>query len=223
MQLNPGAQSSGYFEGSSSTSSNSSADSAGLTMEHLDATWPNAAVRDARPCSECADRWPLVIFSHGSGAFRANYIYWTEFLASHGFVVAACDHLGSARCTITHSRQVIFIDPLCCVLLGTPKLAGRWSSQVALALRKSRWSMIGLETFCSSSTRSRGCQKEPTHALLVLTCRTHDAVHRSQLFMFLGRIDTSKTALTGNLECTVWLGSLLRIDCCFARTTLLWH
>jgi hypothetical protein len=54
-------------------------------------------VRDARPCGRCAAPWPLVLFSHGSGAFRASYVYWTEFLASHGFVVAACDHLGSAR------------------------------------------------------------------------------------------------------------------------------
>ena len=32
-----------------------------------------------------------MLFSHGSGAFRASYIYWTEYLASHGFCVVACD------------------------------------------------------------------------------------------------------------------------------------
>ena len=71
----------------------------GLTIEELDRTWPNQAVRDARPCGACKRPWPLVIFSHGSGAFRASYIYWTEFLASHGFCVVACDHPGSARYT----------------------------------------------------------------------------------------------------------------------------
>ena len=71
----------------------------GLTIEELDRTWPNQAVRDARPCDVCTRPWPLVIFSHGSGAFRASYIYWTEFLASHGFIVMACDHAGSARYT----------------------------------------------------------------------------------------------------------------------------
>jgi len=71
----------------------------GLTIAQLDESWPNAAVRDARPCDACSRAWPLVIFSHGSGAFRASYIYWTEFLASHGFVVMACDHAGSARYT----------------------------------------------------------------------------------------------------------------------------
>jgi len=71
----------------------------GLTIKNLDATWPNAAVRDARPHEAGDEPWPLVVFSHGSGAFRASYIYFTEFLASQGFVVMACDHLGSARYT----------------------------------------------------------------------------------------------------------------------------
>ena len=71
----------------------------GLTIAQLDKTWPNQAVRDARPCATCSRPWPLVVFSHDSGAFRASYIYWTEFLASHGFVVVACDHPGSARYT----------------------------------------------------------------------------------------------------------------------------
>ena len=49
-----------------------------------------------RVCDQCASPWPLVVFSHGSGAFRASYIYWTEFLASHGFVVVAGDHPGQS-------------------------------------------------------------------------------------------------------------------------------
>eukprot|EP00908_Phaeocystis_cordata_P014543 Transcript_25652.p1 GENE.Transcript_25652~~Transcript_25652.p1 ORF type:complete len:437 (-),score=129.94 Transcript_25652:54-1364(-) len=79
----------------------------GLTIEQLDAEWPGAAVRDARPHTPeqwapgtlPGAKWPLVLFSHGSGAFRASYIYFTEFLASQGFCVVACDHAGSARYT----------------------------------------------------------------------------------------------------------------------------
>jgi len=73
----------------------------GLTIAQLDAEWPGAAVRDARPDAPelSGGKWPLVLFSHGSGAFRASYIYWTEYLASHGFCVVACDHAGSARYT----------------------------------------------------------------------------------------------------------------------------
>ena len=79
----------------------------GLTIEELDRTWPNAAVRDARPRAPAAGaKWPLVVFSHGSGAFRASYIYLTEFLASHGFVVMACDHTGNARYTQVDGKVI---------------------------------------------------------------------------------------------------------------------
>eukprot|EP00930_Biecheleria_cincta_P003259 TRINITY_DN104182_c0_g1_i1.p1 TRINITY_DN104182_c0_g1~~TRINITY_DN104182_c0_g1_i1.p1 ORF type:complete len:460 (-),score=54.30 TRINITY_DN104182_c0_g1_i1:237-1460(-) len=93
----------------------------GLTVEELDSTWPNDAVRDARPQDlqsfvgpdskqgggdALDDRWPLVVFSHGSGAFRASYVYFTEYLASQGFVVVACDHPGSARYTQVSGRVV---------------------------------------------------------------------------------------------------------------------
>eukprot|EP00931_Biecheleriopsis_adriatica_P060957 TRINITY_DN36627_c0_g1_i1.p1 TRINITY_DN36627_c0_g1~~TRINITY_DN36627_c0_g1_i1.p1 ORF type:complete len:425 (+),score=42.21 TRINITY_DN36627_c0_g1_i1:58-1332(+) len=77
----------------------------GLTIKELDSTWPNEAVRDVR-LREPDGRWPLVIFSHGSGAFRGSYIYFTEFLASQGFVVVACDHPGSARYTQLNGRVV---------------------------------------------------------------------------------------------------------------------
>jgi len=59
----------------------------------------NDAVRDAEPDTDSEEKWPVVLFSHGAGAFRASYIYWTEFLASYGYVVVAPDHPGSARYT----------------------------------------------------------------------------------------------------------------------------
>ena len=75
----------------------------GISIEELDdptkTTWMTNAVRDA-PVLQTPHKWPLVVFSHGSGAYRASYSFWTEFLASHGFCVAACDHPGSARYTI---------------------------------------------------------------------------------------------------------------------------
>ncbi len=39
--------------------------------------------------------FPLVIYSHGSGGLRYIASYFTELLASHGFVVAAVDHVGN--------------------------------------------------------------------------------------------------------------------------------
>jgi len=73
----------------------------GLTVSELDdSVWCNDAVRNATPRDPASSfKWPLVLFSHGAGAYRASYIYWTEYLASHGYVVAAPDHPGSARYT----------------------------------------------------------------------------------------------------------------------------
>jgi hypothetical protein len=38
---------------------------------------------------------PVVVLSHGFGATRASYVYLSRHLASHGFVVAAPEHVGS--------------------------------------------------------------------------------------------------------------------------------
>jgi len=87
----------------------------GITIEELDSaetTWLTNAVRNASirlPSSSSSDginKWPLVVFSHGSGAYRASYSFWVECLASHGYVVAACDHPGSARYTIVDGKVI---------------------------------------------------------------------------------------------------------------------
>ena len=48
---------------------------------------------DAPP--DCAERHPVVVFSHGSGGIRWQSIFLTERLASHGYVVVAPDHVGN--------------------------------------------------------------------------------------------------------------------------------
>lgn len=40
--------------------------------------------------------FPLVVFSHGSGSFRDQSYFLTEHLASHGFIVAAPEHVGNS-------------------------------------------------------------------------------------------------------------------------------
>ncbi len=52
------------------------------------------AIRDAEPDAEGAP-YPLIVFSHGSGASRYLSLFYTEHLASHGFVVIATDHVGN--------------------------------------------------------------------------------------------------------------------------------
>lgn len=52
------------------------------------------AVRDAVLDGRGAP-YPVVLFSHGNGGMRTQSVYLTEYLASHGFVVAAPDHVGN--------------------------------------------------------------------------------------------------------------------------------
>lgn len=47
-----------------------------------------AADRDHGP-------YPLVVFSHGNGGMRLQSMFLTEYLASHGYVVASPDHVGN--------------------------------------------------------------------------------------------------------------------------------
>jgi predicted dienelactone hydrolase len=88
----------------------------GISIAELDdptrTTWMTNAVREAPLAESPASnkKWPLVVFSHGSGAYRASYSFWTEFLASHGFCVAACDHPGSARYTIVDGKVLLPIS-----------------------------------------------------------------------------------------------------------------
>jgi predicted dienelactone hydrolase len=52
------------------------------------------AVRDAPP-RRAEGPYPLVLFSHGSGGVRMQSTFYTERLASHGYVVVAPDHAGN--------------------------------------------------------------------------------------------------------------------------------
>ena len=50
------------------------------------------AVRDAVPVS---GKFPVVLFSHGLGGFRAQSVFLCEHLAKRGYIVVAPDHRGS--------------------------------------------------------------------------------------------------------------------------------
>ncbi len=63
-----------------------------LKLATLDS--PNRAVRDA-PADRSRGPYPVVVFSHGNGGVRFQSVYLTEVLASHGFIVAAPDHVGN--------------------------------------------------------------------------------------------------------------------------------
>lgn len=55
---------------------------------------PRGARRDAQLDRRGAP-YPAVVFSHGNGGTRIQSVYLTEYLVTHGFVVAAPDHVGN--------------------------------------------------------------------------------------------------------------------------------
>jgi dienelactone hydrolase len=75
----------------------------GLTVAELEKTYKNVAVRDVQVRD---GKWPLIVFSHGSGGTRVGYVFFTEFMASHGFIVMAADHIGNSRYTVVNGKVV---------------------------------------------------------------------------------------------------------------------
>jgi predicted dienelactone hydrolase len=75
----------------------------GGDFEKTNETFRNVARRGA-PQHDGA--FPLLIFSHGNGGFRHQNTYQAEYLASHGYIVAAPDHTGNAAVTILPERVV---------------------------------------------------------------------------------------------------------------------
>lgn len=69
---------------------------------------PSGAVRDA-PVR--GGPHPVVVFSHGNGGTRLQSYYLTEHLASHGFIVAAPDHVGNTfRAMIDNSVALPILE-----------------------------------------------------------------------------------------------------------------
>jgi predicted dienelactone hydrolase len=62
------------------------------------------ALADAVPDTAGAP-YPLIVFSHGFGGTRHQSTFFTEHLASHGFVVMAVDHPGTSLAAIGTGRQ----------------------------------------------------------------------------------------------------------------------
>ncbi|MCS0638168.1 alpha/beta fold hydrolase [Streptomyces sp. LP05-1] len=70
---------------------------------------PRARSRAAvdAPVADGGERFPVVLFSPGSGGVRTQNTAWAEELASHGYVVAALDHpYDSAAVVLADGRTV---------------------------------------------------------------------------------------------------------------------
>ncbi|MBK7973635.1 MAG: hypothetical protein IPK07_10305 [Deltaproteobacteria bacterium] len=69
------------------------------------------AVRDA-PIARKSGPYPLIALSHGNGSIRFQNFSLAEYLASHGFVVVAPDHLGNALFAQRSDETYTILNPL---------------------------------------------------------------------------------------------------------------
>ncbi len=70
---------------------------------------PLGATRDA-PANLALGPRPVVVFSHGNGGVRIQSLFLTEHLASHGFVVAAPDHVGNTMAEMVNQSALPTLD-----------------------------------------------------------------------------------------------------------------
>jgi len=76
----------------------------GEPFKYMGLTGFGAALKDA-PVAE-ADPFPVVVFSHGHAAFAIESLFLAEHLATHGYVVAACEHVGNTFGTYEPEKLV---------------------------------------------------------------------------------------------------------------------
>lgn len=74
----------------------------GDDLHKYDGLVTSGAIDEAEPA--CATPRPVMMFSHGSGGVRWQSWYWTEYLATHGWIVVAPDHTGNTTFDDDESR-----------------------------------------------------------------------------------------------------------------------
>jgi dienelactone hydrolase len=109
-------------------------------LDHL-ALSRSPALQEAS-LSPGSDRYPIVLFSHGFGGFRAQNTNQAIYLASHGFIVAAVEHTYGAVVTVFPDGQVAYHNPDTLPdglseqedLAATRRLGDQWAEDLAYAL-----------------------------------------------------------------------------------------
>ena len=102
---------------------------------------------DAPPVSADGP-FPLVVYSHGSGGIRYVSGFFTELLASHGFVVVAPDHAGNTTLdrfldSSAPREEIILNRPLDVSAVLTAVLDGSVDAEVASAVDPERIGVTG--------------------------------------------------------------------------------
>jgi dienelactone hydrolase len=109
-------------------------------LDHLSLS-RSPAFQDARVYPGI-DRYPVVLFSHGYGGFRAQNTNQAIYLASHGFIVAAVEHTYGAVVTVFPDGETAYHNPDTLPdgltglenLAATRRLGDQWAGDLAYTL-----------------------------------------------------------------------------------------
>lgn len=77
-----------------------------VSLEFLENRFQNKAVRDV---AVAEGKFPLILFSHSTNGTRFQNTFWCEYVASHGFVIAAPDHTGNARFSLVDGKVIPYL------------------------------------------------------------------------------------------------------------------
>jgi predicted dienelactone hydrolase len=94
------------------------------------------------PLDASGGAYPVLLFSHGWGGFRAQNTYQTQELASHGYVVVGIEHPYGSMVTVFPDGRVVrnnpsalpYRDPEPQYLPAARKLASQWAGDIGFAL-----------------------------------------------------------------------------------------
>jgi predicted dienelactone hydrolase len=128
---------------------------------------------------------PIVIFSHGNGSIAEQSYFFTEFLASHGYLVVACDHTGNSFGTgtavevfhrrpadisaiIDHLEALPASDPLAALVSDRIAISGHsFGGYTTLTAGGAMWDVDMLLLYCANSSLPLGgCDVLKTHEAL---------------------------------------------------------
>jgi len=112
----------------------------GFFLDHI--RYARSDAYESAPLVKSSGGYPLLLFSHGWGGFRAQSSFLMQELASHGYVVAALEHPYGSVMTVFPDGQVVPNNPQA-LPVGTPedefgpaaiRLVDQWAGDLEYAL-----------------------------------------------------------------------------------------
>jgi predicted dienelactone hydrolase len=140
-------------------------------------------VAPSAPISDEAERYPLVLVSHGTGGSAVQMMWLGRFLAAHGYIVAAVNHHGNtslepqrrAQGFLLYWERARDLSRVLDRLLADESFGSRIDRRrigaagfslggfTALLAGGARFSSGQYEAFCASPERDFTCEPQPEH------------------------------------------------------------